>query len=106
MAAAKAAPLIWINGFPGTGKFTVAKAITSLRANSILIDNHKLIDPIEARLPRSHPDYNSERQKQRQLAFNQYASNPDTLTDLLIFTGKMMSHTVSGPTRWMTCENI
>jgi Mg-chelatase subunit ChlI len=97
MVAAEAAPLIWINGFPGTGKFTVARAIASL---------HKLIDPVAAWLPRSHPDYDRERQKQRQLAFDEYASNPDRLADLLIFTGEKIFPAIPDFSRWMTCNLI
>ncbi len=53
--ASKVAPLVWINGFPGAGKLTVATALAELDKTVIVIDNHRLIDPVEAKFPRSHP---------------------------------------------------
>lgn len=95
---------IWINGFPGVGKFTVAKVLQQLLPGSRLIDNHSLID--QAKLPRDHPDYNAERVKIRDAM---YASvvHPKTdaesacgnrekqLKQLLIFTGMLYSFTSS-----------
>ena len=90
MATAKAAALIWINGFPGTGKLTVARAITQLHKDTILLDNHKLIDPVEIHTPRSHPDYQKQRRMQRQSAFEQYVFNPASLSKVVIFTGQFI----------------
>ena len=88
MAAAKAAPLIWINGFPGSGKLTIAKAVAKLHGKVILLDNHKLIDPVEAKLSRSHPDYQKQRKLQRQMVFDQYVCDPTTFSDMVICTGE------------------
>jgi adenylylsulfate kinase-like enzyme len=87
MAAANAAPLIWINGFPGSGKRTVAMAVAKLHENAILQDNHKLINPVEAKMSRSHPDYQKERKLQRELAFEQYVCDPAMFSSMIIFTG-------------------
>ncbi|KAF2624945.1 hypothetical protein BU25DRAFT_474443, partial [Macroventuria anomochaeta] len=57
VAAPKPAPLVWINGFLGSGKLTIARSLTTLLPSMILIDNHKLIDPVEAHFPQTHPDY-------------------------------------------------
>jgi hypothetical protein len=43
------ASVILINGFPGVGKLTIARALQKkIGANARLIDNHLLIDPVEA----------------------------------------------------------
>lgn len=41
MAATKVAPVVWINGFPGSGKLSVATAVTMLDKEAILLDNHR-----------------------------------------------------------------
>jgi len=88
MATSKAAPLIWINGFPGSGKRTVAMEIGALCPEALVLDNHKLIDPVEARIPRTHPDYQRERRAYRQAVLEEHVCNAATLSQLVIFTGK------------------
>lgn len=83
-------PYIWINAFPGVGKLTTARQLHSLIPNSVLIDNHMLIDVVK--LPRDHPDYNAQRIKVRQEAFAKWAhptgeGSTETLQRVLIFTG-------------------
>ncbi|KAK6085256.1 hypothetical protein SCUP234_02195 [Seiridium cupressi] len=80
------APLVWINGFPGTGKLTVAKALQKMNKTVILIDNHQLIDPVEAKFSRSHPDYQRQRQIQRQAAFAQHVCSSSSLSRPVVFT--------------------
>ncbi|KAI8628542.1 hypothetical protein F5Y19DRAFT_476524 [Xylariaceae sp. FL1651] len=80
------APLIWINGFPGSGKLTVATALQTLNKSITLIDNHKLIDPVSSRLPRSHPKYQQERQAERQAAFKRHVQCSSSLSELIVFT--------------------
>ena len=84
------APLVWINGFPGSGKLTVARVLTDkLRdEKGVLIENHQLIDPVEAKIPREHPDYQKERQLQRRIAFTDYVENVALRSRIIIFTGK------------------
>ncbi|TXC00695.1 hypothetical protein FocTR4_00008194 [Fusarium oxysporum f. sp. cubense] len=53
------APVVWINGFPGTGKKTIADAMRQLDPNILVLDNHKLIDPVAAVISRDHPEYNT-----------------------------------------------
>jgi hypothetical protein len=87
-----AAPLLWINGFPGSGKLTVARELVNLSGSElILIDNHQLIDPVEARMSRDHPDYQKERQLQGSSAFRDYVANDDKRSTV-IFTGRKGSH--------------
>ncbi|KAJ6440047.1 AAA domain-containing protein [Purpureocillium lavendulum] len=66
---------IWINGFPGVGKLTVAMELHRLLPNSVLIDNHQLIDVVQ--LPRDHPDYNAQRERVRREAFAKWV-HPQT----------------------------
>lgn len=83
-----ASPLIWINGFPGSGKYTVSKVIAQLIPDgAIILDSHKLIDPVEARFPRLHPDYQKERHLYRQAIFKEHVYNEATLSKLVVFTG-------------------
>jgi uridine kinase len=51
--------LIWINGFPGSGKPTAANALVNLVGEDKihLIDNHQFIDAVEAKTTRSTPNY-------------------------------------------------
>ncbi|KAL9078331.1 MAG: hypothetical protein Q9157_002762 [Trypethelium eluteriae] len=83
-----AKPLIWINGFPGVGKLTIAKALISLLESNrpILIDNHQLIDPVAADFPRDHPDYQSERCRQRNVTFTERVEHPDLQDQVVVFT--------------------
>ncbi|CAG9987710.1 unnamed protein product [Clonostachys byssicola] len=79
-----AAPIIWINAFPGTGKLTVAEALATLIPKSVVIDNHQLIDLVK--LSRDHPCYQIERKKEREKAFNKYLSSPGWAEHTIIFT--------------------
>ncbi|EXA44361.1 hypothetical protein FOQG_08138 [Fusarium oxysporum f. sp. raphani 54005] len=54
------APVMWINGFPGTGKNTIADAMKQLDPSILVLDNHKLIDPVAAVISRDHPEYNTQ----------------------------------------------
>lgn len=98
-----AAPLVWINGFPGTGKCTVAKQLVAILGNerAILIDNHQLIDPVEAEMARSHPeyknirrhpDYQTRRQEKRSATFEQLVEKSSMLSTIIIFTGEPNLH--------------
>jgi len=88
MSTTKIAPVVWINGFPGCGKLTIASIIKTLHSDMILLDNHSLIDPVEAKFQRSHPDYQKERHLYRQHVFKEHVSNPAKLSQLVVFTGK------------------
>lgn len=67
--------MVWINGFPGVGKFTIAKELHRLLPGSVLVDNHSLIDQVT--LPRDHADYNSQRRKVRDAAYTRWV-HPET----------------------------
>lgn len=84
-----AQPIIWINAFPGTGKKTIAKSLATLLGEdeALLIDNHTLIDPVDARIQRSRPDYQQERRRGREAAFKIFVEDPASLVRTVIFTG-------------------
>ncbi|PTB41317.1 uncharacterized protein TrAFT101_010066 [Trichoderma asperellum] len=81
-----AAPLIWINAFPGTGKLTIAKAIKSIGASVTIIDNHQLIDPVAWKFSRDDPCYQIERKRERERAFQRHVQDPTTASETIIFT--------------------
>lgn len=58
---------VWINGMPGVGKLTVARALHALLPGSHLVDNHSLIDQVT--VPRSNPSYNAERARVRDAVY-------------------------------------
>lgn len=83
-------PLIWINGFPGTGKHTIAKLLATLLENHpVLINNHSLIDQVAEIFPRDHPRYQQERRRVREDVFKNYVEDPAFRTRIIIFTGEL-----------------
>ena len=100
--AASPAPLIWINGFPGCGKLTVARAMAELDDTIIVLDNHKLIDPVEAKFPRTHPDYQPERKLYREWMLEKVACDPSKLCRVLVCTGELMSLHCEQNQAWLT----
>lgn len=84
-------PVIWINGFPGTGKLTIARELARIYLPSILIDNHQLIDPVAAKFSRDHPQYQIERKRRRVWAFENFVWEPTRLLEAVIFTGRLLN---------------
>ncbi|CZR50315.1 uncharacterized protein PAC_00187 [Phialocephala subalpina] len=63
--------VILLNGFPGVGKLTIAKALQLALPSDVpnrLIDNHVLIDLSEAIEPKSTEEHHALRRKIRNLA--------------------------------------
>lgn len=60
--------VVHINGWPGTGKLTIARHLAE-RLGARLADNHTLINPAEALFARSDPLYRSLRSAVRQSVF-------------------------------------
>ncbi|CAM6092670.1 unnamed protein product [Calypogeia fissa] len=70
--ADKGGCVILLNGFPGVGKFTIAKALQKALPSGIshrLIDNHLLIDPVEAIEPGRNDAHYRLRKDVRRIAF-------------------------------------
>jgi adenylylsulfate kinase-like enzyme len=83
----KPAPLIWINAFPGTGKFTIASILARklMEGRCTLVHNHDLIDAVT--YPRDHPEYRRLRKEERSKAFERHVLVVDTMERCVIFTG-------------------
>lgn len=83
-----ARPIIHINGYPGTGKLTIAQKLVELLSsyNGRLVHNHLLIDPVGAILPRSSPDYQPLRRALRSVIFDALAASHDTKESIYVFT--------------------
>jgi len=73
----------------------MATALTTLHGAATLLDNHKLIDPVEAQFPRTHPEYQTKRQVYRRATLDEFVVNTATLSRLVIFTGEDALHSLS-----------
>jgi broad-specificity NMP kinase len=80
-------PIIHINGFPGTGKLTIATALTALLPTTTkLVHNHLLINPADAILTRSQSGYQNLRRAIRNAVFQSLIHEPATYETAYIFT--------------------
>ncbi|KAJ5986921.1 hypothetical protein N7451_011286 [Penicillium sp. IBT 35674x] len=80
-------PIIHINGFPGTGKLTVAQYLVAhvTLVNLKLIHNHLLINPADAVLHRTQPGYQALRRAIRSAIFTAL-TEPATHDTTYLFT--------------------
>jgi len=80
-------PIIHINGFPGTGKLTIATALTALLPTTTkLVHNHLLINPADAILTRSQSGYQNLRRDIRSAVFQSLIHEPATYETAYTFT--------------------
>ncbi|OHE94567.1 hypothetical protein CORC01_10095 [Colletotrichum orchidophilum] len=82
---------IYINGYPGVGKLTVANALSNLIPRSRVFHNHLVIDPVAAMLDRDDADadagaYNDLRTSFRKHALDAIATHPALADKTFIFT--------------------
>lgn len=63
--------VVVLNGFPGTGKFTILKQVKALLAEqtTCLLDNHLLIDPVAAVIPERSKEHHELRRLVRAPVF-------------------------------------
>ncbi|RYP53710.1 hypothetical protein DL768_001310 [Monosporascus sp. mg162] len=99
MDGTRAAPVLWINGFPGSSKLTVAKILAGIHHSAVALDNYRLIDPVEARFSRDRPDYQKHRRLYRQAVLDHYVRDESTLTRLVGFTDNKLSREVANEYR-------
>lgn len=83
MDATNTPALVRINGFPGPEKLTVVTDVAALHKPTTVLDNQKLIDPVEQIVPRSYAECQRERQLYRKAILDQYACYPATLSRLV-----------------------
>jgi hypothetical protein len=77
--------LILINGYPGVGKYTIAKLVhNALGSESRFIHNHLLIDPVEAIHPGRTADHWALRKKFRDVAFDDLIANSNSNLTIII----------------------
>ncbi|KAL7909511.1 hypothetical protein GGI35DRAFT_450111 [Trichoderma velutinum] len=87
MTASKPLPIIHFNGFPGTGKLTIARQLEQLLApRARLIHNHLLINPADAVLRRDEAGYQNLRQAIRAAIFTSLIESTDTHKFAYLFT--------------------
>ncbi|KAF5502970.1 Ribose-5-phosphate isomerase [Colletotrichum fructicola] len=82
----KPRPMVYINGFPGTGKLTVGKVLDTASDKIKLVHNHLLINPAEAVLSRDQPGYQDLRRRIRSAIFESLIHEPSTYSTLYVFT--------------------
>jgi len=87
-----APPLVWINGFPGSDKLTIAKALLEcVGRDRVVIDNHQLVNRVGAIVSRSNPDYQRYCKAYRQKALDRTAAEPGLRRKAVVFTGITIS---------------
>ncbi|KAF9878401.1 hypothetical protein CkaCkLH20_03893 [Colletotrichum karsti] len=80
-------PIIHLNGFPGTGKLTIASALQKqLGSCCRLVHNHLLINPADAVLHRSEAGYQDLRRAIRGVIFTSLVESPPSHRIAYIFT--------------------
>ncbi|KAL8738293.1 MAG: hypothetical protein Q9181_000882 [Wetmoreana brouardii] len=89
-----APPLIYINGYPGVGKYTIAKELVKLLPNAKLLDNHQLIDPVAAVYERWMPEYQGLRKTVRKGILDSIATSTTLMDVTWIFTDSQSSDEV------------
>lgn len=84
------APILHINGWAGSGKRTIAAALAA-QTGARLIDNHALLNPVQALYDRDSPRAPGFRQALRDLIFAELRTLPDDTK--LIFTDALADDT-------------
>jgi adenylylsulfate kinase-like enzyme len=104
MKARKTTPfLLLLNGFPGVGKLTLARNLSTLLVQDEgglevrLLDNHLLIDPVSAIEPERTPYHYQLRKAFRDVAFSALKNLPAKLAILMT---DCLSETVEGRTQF------
>ncbi|KAK3945477.1 hypothetical protein QBC46DRAFT_250246 [Diplogelasinospora grovesii] len=84
-------PFIYINGYPGVGKLTVAKELSKLLPKAKVINNHLLIDPVAAVFDRTAEEYQPLRQVLRREVLTSLATSTSTRDVTWIFMDQQSS---------------
>jgi hypothetical protein len=98
-------PFIYLNGYAGVGKLTVAKELIKLLPQPAkLLDNHLLIDPAAAILERNSPEYQPLRKALRITVLDAIATSTDLKRTTFIFTDQQSSNPLGSATRRKTMK--
>ncbi|KAL2756389.1 hypothetical protein ACRALDRAFT_1070554 [Sodiomyces alcalophilus JCM 7366] len=84
-------PFVYINGYPGVGKLTIAKELCKLLPKAKVVSNHLLIDPAAAIFDRSAEEYQPLRQVLRREILKSIATAKSTRDVAWIFTDQQSS---------------
>lgn len=76
--------VLFINGFPGVGKLSIAREVHKRLAASRLLDNHLLIDPAQAIEPNRSPAHYALRTGLRRAAFQGLKAVADKSATLIL----------------------
>jgi hypothetical protein len=83
---------IYINGYPGVGKLTIARELlTLLPQPARLVDNHLLIDPVAALLERGSDEYQALRKAVRLTILLAIARSSELKSTNIVFTDSQSS---------------
>jgi adenylylsulfate kinase-like enzyme len=83
---------IYINGYAGVGKLTIATCLLPLLPQPAkLLDNHLLIDPVAALLDRTSAEYQPLRKSVRQLMLSAICNSTELKQTTLVFTDQQSS---------------
>ncbi|KAK2028999.1 hypothetical protein LX32DRAFT_673173 [Colletotrichum zoysiae] len=87
-------PFIYINGYSGVGKLTVAKELSKMLPKAKAFSNHLLIDPAAAVFDRTAEEYQPLRQVLRREVLTSIATAKSTRDVTWIFTDQQSSSDV------------
>jgi chloramphenicol 3-O-phosphotransferase len=84
--------VVLLNGFPGVGKYSIGRSLFNMfdHKHARYIDNHLLIDSVEAIVPGRGPEHKELRRAFREVAFDALCNTADKSTTL-IFTSCLSS---------------
>ncbi|GAB7345518.1 hypothetical protein MBLNU457_3833t1 [Dothideomycetes sp. NU457] len=94
MSAQPPGPFIYINGYPGIGKLTIARELQKLIPNSRLVHNHALIDATSSVYARDEEDYQPLRQAMRRTVLSSISQSATTRSITWIFTDSQSSDAI------------
>lgn len=77
---------IYINGYPGSGKLTIANELAKLIPDTKVYHNHLMIDPVAALVNRDDPEYDRIRSSFRRYILDVIATSESTGNFNWIFT--------------------
>jgi chloramphenicol 3-O-phosphotransferase len=78
--------VILLNGFPGVGKFSIGRKLFDMfdHKHARFIDNHLLIDSVQAIIPGRGADHKALRHEIRRIAFDALSAIEDESTTLIL----------------------
>ncbi|UKZ76964.1 hypothetical protein TrVFT333_004680 [Trichoderma virens FT-333] len=85
---------IYINGYPGVGKLTIAKELEKLIPNAKIYHNHLFIDPVAPLVDRDSPYYHDIRTSFRRDILNTIATSETTQQFTWMFADSRSSSSI------------